>query len=200
MLSILRDFPDQFETERLTIRSPRPGDGAALHAAVVDSWERLQLWMEWAQAPRPGPVAEWEAWIRQVHVAFLQRTDLQLLCFLKGSDIQVAGSGLHRIDWSIPSFEIGYWVRTGYEGQGYVTEAVRGITHFAFSVLGARRVEIHCDVRNERSAAVARRAGYELEGTLRCHRRNPRSGALSDTLIFARVLPEGDLPGRDGDA
>ncbi len=200
MLPILRDFPDQFETERLTIRSPRPGDGAPLNAAIVASWKRLQAWMDWAQSPQPPLVAESEAWIRRAHAAFLQRTDLPLVCFLKGTDTQVVGSGLHRIDWTIPRFEIGYWVRTGYEGQGYVTEAVRGITDFAFSVLGARRVEIHCDVRNERSAAVARRAGYELEGTLRCHRRNPRSGALSDTLIFARVLPEGDLPGRAGDA
>lgn len=193
MLNILRDFPDQLETKRLTIRSPRPGDGPALNAAVAASWERLQPWMEWAQSPQPPPVAESEAWIRRAHAAFLQRTDLPLLCFLKGTDTQVVGSGLHRVDWSIPRFEIGYWVRTGYEGQGYVTEAVLGISHFAFSELGARRVEIHCDGRNERSAAVARRAGYELEGTLRCHRRNPRTAALSDTLIFARVLPEGEL-------
>ncbi|GAB4150385.1 MAG: GNAT family N-acetyltransferase [Candidatus Promineifilaceae bacterium] len=195
MLDILRDFPDQFETKRLTIRSPRPGDGPALNAAVAASWERLQPWMAWAQSPQPPPVAESEAWIRQAHAAFLQRIDLPLLCFLKGTETQVVGSGLHRIDWTIPRFEIGYWVRTGYEGQGYVTEAVLGISHFAFLTLGARRVEIHCDARNARSAAVARRAGYELEAILRCHRRNPHTGALSDTLIFARVLSEEDVPG-----
>ena len=193
MLSILRDFPDQFDTERLTIRSPRPGDGPALNAAVAASWARLQPWMDWAQAAQPPAVAESEAWIRRAHAAFLQRTDLPLVCFLKDSDTLIMGSGLHRIDWSVPRFEIGYWVRTAYEGQGYVTEAVRGISHFAFTVLGARRVEIRCDADNKRSAAVARRAGYELEATLCCERRHPRTGALRHTLVFARVLPEGDM-------
>ena len=141
MLPILRDFPDQFDTERLTIRSPRPGDGPALNVAVAASWARLQPWMAWAQAPQPPPVAESEAWIRRAHTNFLQRTDLPLVCFLRGTDTLVMGSGLHRIDWVIPRFEIGYWVRTGFEGQGYVTEGVLGITHFAFTVLGAIRID-----------------------------------------------------------
>jgi RimJ/RimL family protein N-acetyltransferase len=87
-------------------------------------------------------------------------------------------------------FEIGYWVRRRFAGQGYITEAVRGITRFAFETLAARRVEIHCDARNERSQAVARRAGYELEATLRKHMLAP-DGELRDTLIFVRLEPPG---------
>ena len=34
---ILIDFPESFETERLLIRSPLPGDGQELHAAVGES-------------------------------------------------------------------------------------------------------------------------------------------------------------------
>ncbi|MCA9938778.1 MAG: GNAT family N-acetyltransferase [Anaerolineales bacterium] len=186
---ILRDFPDQIETERLTIRAPRPGDGTAVNAAIVESWPRLQVWMDWAQSPHPHTVAETETFVRRSHAAFVERRDLQLLCFLRGTDVYVAGSGLHRVNWTIPRFEIGYWVRTQFEGQGYVTEAVNAITDFAFGVLGARRVEIRCDARNKASAAVAYRAGYELEATLRCHERAV-DGSLRDTLLFARVLPE----------
>jgi RimJ/RimL family protein N-acetyltransferase len=99
----------------------------------------------------------------------------------------VGGSGLHRIDWSVPRFEIGYWVRTPFAGQGYISEAVRGITTFAFDTLGARRVEIHCDDRNTRSATVASRTGFALEGVLRNQRRNHLSGELRNTMIFAQV-------------
>jgi RimJ/RimL family protein N-acetyltransferase len=47
-----------------------------------------------------------------------------------------------------------------------MTEAVRAITSIAFDALGARRVEIRCDPSNLKSARVAERAGFTLEGTL----------------------------------
>ena len=37
MNPILKDLPDRFETERLLIRSPHPGDGRALYEAVNES-------------------------------------------------------------------------------------------------------------------------------------------------------------------
>jgi ribosomal-protein-serine acetyltransferase len=66
------------------------------------------------------------------------REDLLLL--LRGTRTFVGNSGLHRIHWEGPKFEIGYWCRTRFTGQGYVTEAVRGISAFAFDTLGARRL------------------------------------------------------------
>jgi RimJ/RimL family protein N-acetyltransferase len=89
----------------------------------------------------------------------------------------------------VPSFEIGYWCRKGYQRQGYVTEAVVGITNFAFSHLNAKRVMIRCDTDNHASASVARRAGFELEGTLR-HDGRKQSGGLRSTLIFSQIQSE----------
>jgi RimJ/RimL family protein N-acetyltransferase len=187
MKPILIDFPDSFETERLTIRSPLPGDGAELQAAVAETIEDLRPWMPWAD--HIPTVEEEEESVRRGHIRFLKREDLWLLLFLKATHTFVGGSGLHRIDWDVPRFEIGYWVRRRFAGQGYITEAVRGITCFAFETLGARRVEIHCDVRNVRSQRVAERAGYELEATLHNHMVAP-DGALRDTLIYARLEPQ----------
>lgn len=112
-----------------------------------------------------------------------------MLLFRKEDGMYVGGSGLHRINWSVPSFEIGYWVRARLEGKGYVTEAVKGITSFAFDRLKAERVEIRCDALNERSAAVARRAGYTLEGQLR-HDDWTTQGTLRDTLVFGILRAE----------
>jgi RimJ/RimL family protein N-acetyltransferase len=64
---------------------------------------------------------------------------------------------------------------------------VRGLTEFTFETLGARRIEIRCDSRNDRSAAVARRAGYDLEARLHHDDRHHLTGELRDTLIFALV-------------
>ena len=40
---VLLDFPDTFESSRLIIRAPRPGDGRRLHEAVAESIEQLEV-------------------------------------------------------------------------------------------------------------------------------------------------------------
>lgn len=184
---ILLDFPDEFTTERLLIRAPRPGDGPTLHAAVKESQAFLRPWMPWAQnLPTPE---EYEVIARQGAARFLKREDLWLLLFRRQDGVMVGGSGLHRIDWRVPCFEIGYWVREPMQRQGYISEAVRGITSFAFATLNAERVEIRCDTRNTPSANVAKRCGYTLEGTLR-HDARDNDGNLRDTYIFGMTRPE----------
>ena len=184
--SVLVEFPDRFETERLTIRSPLPGDGAEVQAAVAETIEDLRPWMPWADhAPT---VAEAESDVRRARAHFLTREDLWLFLFLKGTHTLVGGSGFHQIDWNVPRLEIGYWVRRRFQGRGYISEAVRGISSFAFDTLGARRLEIRCDARNVRSRRVAERAGYELEATLRNHSLAV-DGSLRDTLIYVRLKP-----------
>ncbi len=183
---ILRDFPESFETERLLIRSPLPGDGQEVFAAVTESLAELTPWMPWPKEHRS--VEDSEASVRRARARFLERADLRLLLFLKGTQTLVGGSGLHRIDWTVPKFEIGYWCRTRFTGRGYVTEAVRGISDFAFDVLGARRVEIRCDSRNLPSARVAERAGFRLEGELRNNELDT-GGVPRNTLVYA-MIPE----------
>jgi len=188
---ILIDFPDSFETERLLIRSPLPGDGPELHAAIKESLKDLTPWMPWPKEHRT--VEDSEASARQARVAFLQRSELRLHLYLKGTDTLVGSSGLQGIDWEVPKFEIGYWCRTRFTGRGYTTEAVRGITAFAFDILGARRVEIRCDVRNLPSARVAERAGFRLEGELR-NNEVGTDGVPRDTLIYAIIPERTELP------
>jgi RimJ/RimL family protein N-acetyltransferase len=183
---ILKDFPESFETERLLIRSPLPGDGPEMHAAVNESLDELLPWMDWPKEHKT--IEDSEERIRRDRVRFLERSDLLLLLFLKGTNTLVGSSGLHRMDWSVPRFEIGYWCRTRFAGHGYITEAVRGIGAFAFEHLGARRVEIRCDSLNRRSVRVAERAGYRLEGELR----NAEVGAdlePRNVLVFS-MIPE----------
>jgi RimJ/RimL family protein N-acetyltransferase len=189
MQLIMREFPHSFDSERLTIRCPLPGDGAELNAALLESWEELKPWMPFAAGPQPT-VDESEANVRQAHLKFLAREDLRLHLFLKGTNILVGSSGLHRINWNVPKFEIGYWARTRFVGQGYISEAVTAITDFAFGTLGARRVEICLDARNARSEAIPWRLGFSLEGRLHNDVRDHLTGELRDTLIFAKVRPD----------
>lgn len=184
---ILLNLPDQIETERLVMRAPRAGDAPAIHAAIQESLAHLQPWMPWARADET--VDDLETFLRSMAARFIMREDLPLMLWRKSDGLYVGGSGLHRMDWSVPCFEIGYWVRASLEGMGYITEAVNGITQFAFDTLAAERLEIRCDTRNLRSAAVAKRAGYRLDGTLRRDSRDPK-GELRDTFVFSKIRGE----------
>ena len=140
--------------------------------------------MPWAKEP---PTVEFEIGrMRQAMANWVTRKDLLLHVMLKGTSTFVMGSGLHRIDWESGKFEIGYWVRTKFMGQGYVTEAVNGLTAFAFKHLQANRVEIRCDAQNIRSSAVAKRCGFLLEGILR-HDSVDVNGNLRSTMIFSKL-------------
>ncbi|HEX2690569.1 MAG TPA: GNAT family N-acetyltransferase [Kofleriaceae bacterium] len=183
---VLLDIPDAIATERLILRSPMPGDGPAMNEAILDTWDALHPSMPWARE-RPT-VDETEEIARRFRAHFITRTDLPMFMFLHDRPAVVGSTGLHRMDWSIPRFEIGYWIRRGYEGQGYVSEAVRGLTRFAFRTLRAQRVEIHCSHRNQRSQRVAERCGFLLDGRLRNHGREA-TGELRDMLVYS-LVPE----------
>ncbi len=185
---ILRDIPESFETPRLLVRAPRPGDGAEIAAAVRESIAELRPWMDWAQGPL-STVEEMEVFARRGQARFMAREALDFNAYRKETGALVAKLGVPRLDWSVPKFEIGYWIRTRFAGQGLMTEAVNGLVTFGFDVLGARRIEIRCDPRNVRSAAVAIRLGFVLEGVLKNDQRAP-DGSLRDTAVYARVAAE----------
>jgi len=182
-----RGFPRELRDGAALDPEPLPGDGPDVYAAVRESIEKLSPWMAWPKEHRT--VEDSEASVRRARVAFLARSELRLHLYLKGTDTLVGIAGLQGIDWDVPKFEIGYWYRTSLTGNGYVTEAVRAITSFAFDALGARRVEIRCDPRNLKSARVAERAGFALEGTLRDNERGT-DGSLRDTLIYSSLRRE----------
>lgn len=181
---ILLDFPSSFETERLLVRAALPGDGPAINQAIRESINELRPWMPWAQK-MPTP-EESEAFARRSHVDFITRASFIMFFFAKHTETLLGGSGLRPQNWAVPSFEIGYWIRTSQSGKGLVTEAVRGLTGFAFEHLRARRLEIRCDPRNGRSASVAIRAGYRNEGTLRQQGLSP-DGEIRDTTVYAML-------------
>jgi RimJ/RimL family protein N-acetyltransferase len=179
-----------FETLRgahITVRPYHAEDAAALKEAVDESREHIRPWLPFADDHRT--VAEARDWIVRAMAAWLVRDDLRLSVWETATERFLGGIGLHPRDWSIGFFEIGYWLRRTAEGQGHMAEAVRLLTDYAFAHLAAHRVEIRCDARNRRSAAVAERLGFVREAHLRGNLR-ATDGTIRDTLIYA--LTAGD--------
>jgi RimJ/RimL family protein N-acetyltransferase len=184
---LMIEFPP-LASERLVLRAPQAGDGAALNEAVVESIESLRPWMPWAQTAPTADASELTC--RQMAVRFAQRSDLPMFVFARAADGStgrlIGGTGLHRFDWQVPRFEVGYWVRRSEQGRGLISEAVQTLVRFAFDALQARRVEIRMSSANLRSRAVAERCGFTLEGVLRQDSLGV-DGQPRDTVVYGRV-------------
>lgn len=181
---LLATFPDAIETERVIVRSARPGDGVIFNRAVHESLVELRPWLAWVRVP--PSLEDSEASCCRAHEKFIAREDMMAFIFSKEDGELIGGSGLHDMDWSLRSFEVGYWGRTGYTGRGLVTEGVRALADFALGDLAARRVFLTTDDANVKSWHLAERAGFELEGILR-NERLDLDGRPRDTRVYARV-------------
>jgi len=175
-------FPTELKTERLILRPLTPLDAPGLVEAVTASYPELHRWMPWAKAPYG--IEEAKQFCAFASKSFEEGVDFNVL-LVHAADRRIIGSaGVHTRDPDVPSFEIGYWLHTAFVGRGFVTEAIRTLTRFAFNRLGSRRLELRIDDRNRRSQAVAERLGYEWEATCKSDRRN-NLGELSDSRIYA---------------
>jgi RimJ/RimL family protein N-acetyltransferase len=177
-------FPETIESDRVIIRSAKPGDGEIFNRAVHASLPELSPWLGWVR--RPPTVEESEESCRRAHAKFVAQEDMMAFIFSKEDGELIGGSGLHDMDWSLRCFEIGYWGRTGYTGRGLITEGVRALADFALRDLAANRVFLTTDNTNVRSWRLAERAGFELEGILR-NERLDLDGKPRDTRVNARV-------------
>jgi RimJ/RimL family protein N-acetyltransferase len=176
--------PGPLFAERIVVRAYTEGDAPAMFEAIRESVLNLRPWMPWADSHKT--VEDSLEYIRQCQVGFLLRTDFPMGTFARADRRYLGGTGIHIREASVPTFEIGYWVRASEEGKGYVSEAVRLLTACAFDTLNAERVSIQCDARNERSRRVAERQGYVFEGRHRNVQRDS-AGELMDMLTYAMI-------------
>jgi RimJ/RimL family protein N-acetyltransferase len=184
---VLLDIPDRLETERLLLRAPRPGDGPMVHASVVETLEDLRRFpasLTWAM--EPPTVERAEEYCRRGAAGWILRADFPVIILRRDDGDHVGNCGLHRFDWRTRVFEIGWWCRKRYQGQGFITEAAGALTAFAFERLGARRVWCSADEENRRSWRVPERLGFDLEGRLRSDRCDP-DGTRRSTRVYARI-------------
>jgi RimJ/RimL family protein N-acetyltransferase len=182
---ILMDVPEELVTARLILRAPRPGDAPQMNRGVHESFAELHQWMPWAN--ELPTLESTEVFARKSAASFLARTDLNYRIFVADGQVFAGCMSLFNINWSIPKFEIGYWLRTRLIGNGYMTEAVVALTKMAKATLKANRIEIRCDEKNVRSRRVAELAGYRLEGILANDSRTT-TGALRNTCVYG-VIP-----------
>ena len=182
--------PDAFETDRFTLRSYRPGDGAALTEATESSYEHLKAFMPWAQPQQPEEVSEKLA--RQFRARWLLSEDFVIGIWSPDGARLLGGCGFHLREGPLASrnAEIGMWIRADAAGQGYGTDALRALLRWGFSDEWPwMRLTWRCDTRNVASIRLAEKVGLQREGVLRSHL-VASDDVRRDTVCFAALRGE----------
>ncbi len=96
---------------------------------------------------------------------------------------------LHRIDRDQGDAEVGYWVAPWARRRGVGAAAAAAAATYGFERLGLHRVHLLHSVENAASCAVAQRAGFLLEGTLRQSFRYA-DGRHHDEHLHARLVTD----------
>lgn len=173
-------LPAELRLGDLVLRRPDPDQAGGVVEAVNESLGDLGPWMAWAQQP-----AELEATAMRLALAgaaFELAGDASWTIFDCASDQVIGSCGLHQ-RMRPGGRDIGYWVRSGWTGRGVASRAAAALTCVGFETLELERVEIRCDEANERSAAVARRLGFEHLATVESFCGAPRDSGR--TMVWA---------------
>lgn len=173
-----------FETARLVVRAMGPADIDAFVAYRADpDVARYQSWSDYTleqgrelvasmQGLRPGLPGEW------YQLALEDRASGVLV----GDLAACVDADEHR------QLEIGFTLDPRHQGQGYGTEALRGLLTYAFGVLGMHRVIAITDAENAPAAALLTRVGFRQEAHF--HENVFFKGAWGSEFVFAMLESE----------
>jgi RimJ/RimL family protein N-acetyltransferase len=178
--------PTTLTTDRLVLRPFVPADEDELYAAVQDP--DVQRW-----TMIPSPYGRADAWtfVNETVPAGWREDTAYAFAVRLGAEGPLAGAvGVHAREPG--GHEIGYWATKEHRGNGYTTEAVLAAAHWAFTEVGCVRLEWRAEVGNGASRAVAEKAGFRVEGTLRAAIR--RAGTARDSWVGALLPSDLGLP------
>lgn len=185
----LLNIPSHFESERLHLRSYRAGDGPCYYAVSQRNRQHLTRYESDNVVMEIKCEEDAEIIVRELAAAWEARKNFFIGAFDKHNGHFVAQVYVGPVNWDLPEFQIGFFVDKDYEGQGYMTEAVRVTLGFIFDHLNASRVCAECDETNIRSIRVLERCGMVSEGLLRENKRNA-AGTISGTMHFGLLRRE----------
>lgn len=185
---LLWEFPGSLETERLIVRKYEKGDGKTYFALLErnNNRENLKEHVDEAQSVRTEEQAEIR--IREHEAEWVARKRLVLGIWLKETGECIGQIWIEPNKWEVPSFELGYFIDSGYQRRGYALDASIRSLKFLFEDLQAHKVIIITQDTNEKSWKLAERLGFQKEAHFRESR--IRNGKRWGMLYYGMLKDE----------
>jgi len=166
---------------RVVLRPFRRSDLDGLYDFVADVREIGEFWPL-------GCISE-PRWFKQFDDTNWWTDEFKLFLITDRDGRRLGQVNVYKASHSYQGWELGYRIyRPEDRGHGFMPEAVQMATAYLFGQESIGRVQILLDPRNVASRAVAERAGYTLEGTLR-HAHFDR-GEYRDLLLYSILRNE----------
>ena len=132
----------------------------------------------------------WERWYEEARAGVEAGGYVAWATVDRASGRAVGSTRFGSIDLDAEALEIGWtWLAPSVWRTAVNTEAKLLQLRHAFDDLGAGRVALRTDARNDRSQAAIARLGAVREGTLRRHLRMP-DGYIRDSVMFSILRDE----------
>lgn len=156
------------ESERLWYRAPSSADAAFFTQALQDPRVRRNLMVGRYPFSEEAETKWMERYSEMPPVD--GATDVIMTFGLKGFDIPLGNTGLHRISMLHRHAEWGIFIGRPEEwGKGFGREVARTMLRYGFDTLNLNRVYLRVNADNEGGIKAYEAAGYVDEGLLRSH-------------------------------
>ena len=132
------------------------GDAPAIFGAIDTQREHLGRWL-------PFVAATHRVEQTQEVVAGMLNDTANPVFTIRGGDAFAGLIGFKSADSTTRTIEIGYWLRSEFQGRGIMTSAVQALCRLAFEEMGMERIEIRCALGNYRSNRIPQRLGFALD-------------------------------------
>ncbi len=167
--------------EHLLLRTFEPSDAGALFDAIDGSRKHLHPWLNWV-----AKTTKTEHSLNFIEQSLQQINNQEGLALAVVSDNKIIGGiGMHKWEQDTKRAQIGYWITAENEGKGITSKALGKFIAYLFEQLQLNKIEIHFVAANKRSAGVAAKLGFTIEGVIR---QSFMRNGIAEDLVVAGLL------------
>lgn len=153
---------------------------------LIDSdREHLEKWLPGLKNAKT--VKDQQDFIAASLAEFGQQKSMNCALCYKGELVGIAGYNL--ISNDLKKVKIGYWLGSGFTGNGIMHRAVKFLIAHAFDNLGMEKVEINVSEGNDASISVIEGAGLVREGVIR-NSELLADGTIASHICYAAFSPK----------
>ncbi len=150
-------------SESIVLRNYQEEDAPVLFKVIDHNRQHLRPWLTWVD----GTLKE-EHSLEYIRAARQEQYDQKSIAFgIFKEGRLIGGIGMHRWDQRLKKAQIGYWLVKDQEGLGILSTCAKSMLRYLFEQLELNKIELHHLPGNVRSAAVAQRLHFKIEGILR---------------------------------
>ncbi len=150
-------------SETLTIRTFEDIDDKPFFKIILQERAYLRQWVAWVDNLQTH--TDVLNFILQGRQQIIDQKGLPMLILEDG--IIVGGISMHSWNHDLKIAKIGYWLCDTAQGRGIMTKVAKAFLNYLFTQVKLHKVELEYFPENTRSAVLAQRLGFVVEGHLR---------------------------------